>query len=97
MYIVTSSATRSPRTTVYIYNESIANKGADEVVSIIYLYLKEKLADSVEVLNIWCDGCTGQVWNNIIILFLEQVADPNSFLHHMLAPNMKWLTLSRNP
>ena len=96
LYIVTSSATRSPRTTVYIYFESIAKKGADEVVSIICLYLKEKLSDSVKVLDIWCDGCTRQVWNNVFILFLEQVADPNSFLHHTLAPNMKWLTLSRN-
>ena len=70
----------------------MAGKGTDEVVSIVYKYFAEKLSDKIEVLDIWSDGTASQAWNNIFMLFLEQIADSDSIYHKVL-PNLKHLTL----
>ena len=76
---------------VYLYDETVASKGADEIVSMLYMYFNEKLSDIIKILDVWSDGKASQVWNNIAMLFLEQVTDPNSIFHKAL-PKLKWLT-----
>ena len=54
------------------------------------------MLDKVEVLDVWCDACTGQVWNNMDIIFLEQLSDAEAQIHNV-APKLRRLTLSQNP
>ena len=53
----------SPKTlsTFYMYDETVASKGADEVISFMWHYFKHKLPDMVQELDIWCDSCYGQM------------------------------------
>lgn len=44
----------------YAYDETVANKGADEVCSFLYYYIMTKLDSAVRVLDIFCDSCAGQ-------------------------------------
>jgi hypothetical protein len=66
------------QTFVYMFDERTAKKGSDEVISCITMLLRDKLPWGVASVDICCDGCAGQSWNNRLALFLEEIVDPES-------------------
>ena len=81
---------------LYLYDDKTHKKGSDEVVSCIFHYIESRLPKTVKGLDIWCDGCTHQCWNNYTAMFFEMLLDNNSPLHEE-APNLVCITLWRNP
>jgi hypothetical protein len=61
-----------------MFDERTAKKGSDEVISCMTMLLRDKLPRGVASVDICCDGCAGQSWNNRLALFLEEIVDPES-------------------
>jgi len=56
---------------LYTYDEAVAKKGADEVVSMMYHFLSQILPASVRNLVIFCDSCSGQNKNFTVMRFVH--------------------------
>jgi hypothetical protein len=65
-------------TYVYMFNEQTAKKGLDEVISIMKMHFKKYLSSELVELDIHCNGCAAQSWNNQLALFCEETVDPDS-------------------
>ena len=50
----------------YLAHEGLTKRGANEIASYIYDFLKQKDTDEVKEVNFFCDGCPGQNKNTII-------------------------------
>ena len=59
----------------YVYNESIAKKGANEVASFIFHFIVNYLDDNVEELQIFCDSAGGQNKNYTIFRFIHYIVN----------------------
>jgi hypothetical protein len=81
IFIVVSSLTK--KTYVYMFDEKTAKKGSDEVISLMWLHISKFVPSSVEELDIHCDGCAGQSWNNRLALFCEEIVDPRSCKYYI--------------
>ncbi|XP_022826364.1 uncharacterized protein LOC111356295 [Spodoptera litura] len=50
----------------YVWDESTANRGANEVSSCLYNYIKEHHQKGIKIFNFWSDNCGGQNRNRIV-------------------------------
>ncbi|KAJ8872063.1 hypothetical protein PR048_025664, partial [Dryococelus australis] len=60
--------------TFYTYDQTIAKKGSDEVISTLYNFFFGVLRSNVREIHIFCDSCGGQNNNWTVIRFLQYVA-----------------------
>lgn len=63
----------------YVYHEGLANKGANEVCSMILHYLDTFLDGNVKELYLFSDNCPGQNKNHTVIRFLMSLTDTNKY------------------
>lgn len=54
----------------FMYDESIAKKGQNEVISFIHYYLENLLQQGVKTLYLFSDNCSSQNKNNALIQYL---------------------------
>jgi len=80
--IVDDGGNGNPIQTNFLYDQTTANKGSSEVVSMLYLFLRLRnpLFASRKV-YFHADNCTGQNKNNIMIQFLIWCVATNIFDH----------------
>ena len=80
----------------FVWDETVAQKGADEVISVCHQHIKEQLTPEkgVEHLIIHFDGCYGQANNSIFLAFCAELVDHTS---RMCIPGLERITLKRNP
>jgi hypothetical protein len=76
IFIVVSSLRND--TYVYMFDEQTAKKGTDEVISLLTIHFTKFVGPAVQELDIQCNGCAGQSWNNRLALFCEEILDPES-------------------
>lgn len=58
----------------YVYNETVAKKGADDVCSMLSNYV-ESLDAAVSSLHVFCDSCAGQNKNWTVIRFCHYLVN----------------------
>lgn len=63
----------------YMYDESIAKKGKNDVISYIHDFLKNKLAPGVKNIYIFTDNCSSQNKNNSLFQYLYTVIQSKMF------------------
>lgn len=61
----------SNQSVFYTYPQTVAKKGADDVMSMLYNFCFEILNPEVKHLTIFCDSCAGQNKNYTLIRFLH--------------------------
>lgn len=61
----------SNQSVFYTYPQTIAKKGADDVMSLLYHFCAEVLPTQVRHLRIFCDSCAGQNKNFTLVRFLH--------------------------
>ena len=59
----------------YVWNESIGNRGADEIASFVYNYILMKKTEGVTEFHFYSDSCGGQNRNKIIFSMYSKVAE----------------------
>lgn len=57
----------------YVYDETIAKKGSDDVCSMIQHFISNSVADNVKHLKIFCDSCAGQNKNYTVFRYLHHL------------------------
>jgi len=62
-----------------MYDELIAKKGQNEVISFIHYYLENLLQQGVKTLYLFSDNCSSQNKNNAIIQYLYSVIRYKAF------------------
>lgn len=55
----------------YNYDQTIAKKGSDEVVSFLNHFIENYLPKEVKVLEVFCDSCAGQNKNYTVLRYLH--------------------------
>jgi hypothetical protein len=58
---------------MYCYNETVARKGADDVVSMLDHFFKHHLPNETVELELFCDGCAGQNKNFTVIRYFHHL------------------------
>lgn len=57
----------------YTYDQTIARKGSDEVVSFLNHFITKILPAEVKVLELFCDSCAGQNKNYLVFRYLHYI------------------------
>jgi hypothetical protein len=70
-------------------------KVLDEVISLLTIHFSRYVGPAVQELDIHCDGCAGQSWNNWLALFCEEILDPESGIRNDIDTNLKRIDLYR--
>lgn len=77
--------------TCFMWHECLAKRGANEISSCLYIFLKEQDAKGAETIDMFCDGCAGQNKNSIvpamIIQFLKSSSSTQTVNLHIMVPN----------
>lgn len=55
----------------YVYDQTIAKRGANDVASMLNNFILEHLSPAVRILHIFCDSCAGQNKNATVIKYLH--------------------------
>jgi len=63
----------------FMYDESVAKKSQNEVISFLHFYLQNLLSQGVETLYLFADNCSSQNKNNAIIEYLYNIIQSNAF------------------
>lgn len=63
----------------FMYDESVAKKSQNEVISFLHFYLQNLLSQGVETLYLFVDNCSSQNKNNAIIQYLYNIIQSNAF------------------
>lgn len=63
----------------YVFHEGMANKGANEVCSMLLHYMDNFLTDQIKELILFSDNCPGQNKNHTVIRFLLSLTDTGRF------------------
>lgn len=58
--------------TCFMWHECVAKRGANEISSCLYLFLKEQDSKGAETIDMFCDGCAGQNKNSIVPAMIIQ-------------------------
>jgi hypothetical protein len=87
---------RKKLVTYFVWDETVAQKGADEVISVVHRHIREQLTEEagVEHLIIHFDGCYGQANNSPFLSFCAELLDETSPFH---VSGLLRITLKRNP
>ena len=56
---------------LHCYDETIARKGADEVMSMLYDFFMKHLDKEIRSVELFCDSCAGQNKNYTLIRFMD--------------------------
>jgi hypothetical protein len=64
---------RTGESTMFLYSESYAQKGANEVLSCLNYYIRNCLPPNTKDLMLWCDNCYGQNKNRYTIAYLNSL------------------------
>lgn len=72
------------RSHFYVYDETTAKKGSDDVCSMLNHFITNYVEEMVETLEIFCDSCAGQNKNYTVF----------RFLHHLVNVRKRFLTVS---
>lgn len=51
----------------YLWNETIGNRGSNEIASYVFTFLQQKSKNGVDKFRFYTDNCSGQNRNRIII------------------------------
>lgn len=70
---------KTGKSTFYMYHEGIANKGANEVCSMLMHYMKNNIGPNIKYLYLFSDGCPGQNKNNTMLRFMLALTDSKRF------------------
>lgn len=70
---------KTGKSTFYMYHEGIANKGANEVCSMLMHYIKNNIGPNIKYLYLFSDGCPGQNKNNTMLRFMLALTDSKRF------------------
>lgn len=70
---------KTNRSKLYVYHEGEANKGPDEVCSMLLHYFDTEIPSNVKHLILFCDGPTGQNKNHTVVRFLLNLCDRGRF------------------
>ena len=83
-------------TTYFVWDETVAQKGADEVISVCHQHIRQQLTSTagVEHLIIHFDGCYGQANNSVFLSFCAELIDVTSPFY---IDGLLRVTLKRNP
>ncbi|CAH1105341.1 unnamed protein product [Psylliodes chrysocephalus] len=77
------------RTACYVWHKTIAQRGADEIASCVFQFIKDS-SDEVEKLILYSDTCPGQNRNNILpvmfMMALEEKPTLKEIHHKFLVP-----------
>lgn len=65
--------------TFFVYHEGTGSKGANEVCSLLHSYIQENIPETVRLLHVFSDGCTGQNRNHTVSRFLLALVDSGRF------------------
>lgn len=71
---------------MYMYPEIVARRGANEVVSCLHHYFRNKLLPSVKKVNVYSDGCRGQNHNQTTVQFFHTLVKTGQF--HAIEDNL---------
>ena len=63
----------------FCWDETVAKKGANEVISCLDYYFTRTLPDEVDTLNLYSDGCGGQNKNRFVIMYLYSLVKLGRF------------------
>ena len=64
---------------IFYWDETVAKKGANEVISCLDYYFTRTLPDEVDTLNLYSDGCGGQNKNRFVIMYLYSLVKLGRF------------------
>ncbi|GFS01565.1 DNA repair protein rhp54 [Elysia marginata] len=67
----------------YLWHEGIAKRGANEIATCIFSFIKEKDAEGKEEIVFFCDGCIGQNKNSIVSAMLLYALEKSQSLMKM--------------
>lgn len=67
------NSAKSGKSYFFMYNESIGNKGQNEVISCLHYYLKNVLSKKINKLYLFSDNCSAQNKNKTLIQYLSAV------------------------
>ena len=76
-FCVYSAKTKT--STMYMWPETVAKRGANEVVSCLHHYLQNKLLPGVKKVNVYSDGCRGQNHNQTTVQFFYTLVKTGRF------------------
>lgn len=70
---------KTGKSVFYVYHEGIANKGSNEICSILLHYFDNFLDGNIKELFLFSDNCPGQNKNHTVIRFLTALTDTERF------------------
>ena len=70
---------RSKLSTVYLYHEGKAKKGANEVCSFLYHYFHNCISHDITEVHLFSDGALGQNQNNTIVRMCLALTEVGKF------------------
>ncbi|CAI6374563.1 unnamed protein product [Macrosiphum euphorbiae] len=63
----------------FMYDESVAKKGQNEVISFLHYYLQNLLQQGVKTLYLFADNCSSQIKNNALFQYIYTIIKSNAF------------------
>lgn len=73
VYLMCVHSAKNKKSVMYMWPENVARKGSNEVISILYHYIKTFIPESVKKLKIFSDGCRGQNQNYNMLNFWQSL------------------------
>lgn len=83
----------------YMYDETTAKKGANEVISFLHHYITNKLSPGVKKLYLFSDNCCAQNKNNVMVRYLAglcKIQKFESIIHRFPEPGHSFLPCDRS-
>lgn len=70
---------KTKETVFYVFHEGVANKGSNEICSMLLHYIDNFLEGNIQELFLFSDNCPGQNKNHTVIRFLMALTDNKRF------------------
>lgn len=67
------------RSFFYVYDETVAAKGQNDVASILFHFLNNHISEEVTDIYIFCDNCASQNKNYVLVQFLYSLIETGKF------------------
>ncbi len=77
---------KNQKSTMYMWPETMAKRGSNEVVSCLQHYIQNKLSPGVKKIKLYSNGCRGQNHNHTIVQYLftlVKTGQLDSIEHHL--------------
>lgn len=92
-------AASSGKSYFFMYDETVAKKGANDVVSFLHYFLENFVASTVTKLYLYSDNCSSQNKNQVLAQYLYVLANTNRFakiIHRYPEPGHSFLPCDRS-